>query len=379
MVMQNAQFMHTSLFFQRVNVFDGYDVIPECDVMVEQGHISAVGHNLIAPAYVQIIDGVGKTLLPGLIDAHTHVFGEALREALIFGVTTELEMFMDPRLMAEIKRKEAAGENEDAADLRSAGMLATAPGGHGTEYGIPVETLTSPEQAQAFVDARIAEGSDYIKIIYDTFRGHIPSISKEIMAALVAAAHRRGKLAVVHISTLTDARDAIEMGADGLAHIFADDEPDAEFGRFVVERHAFVVPTLTVVESLCGVASGASLVTDEYIAPYLNAGQKSNLQGKISLPTRYQYANAEAAVRQLKAAGVPLLAGTDAPNPGTAHGASLHHELELLVQAGLTPREALTAATATPATIFGLPDRGRIAVGLRADLLLVGGDPTQNI
>jgi hypothetical protein len=84
-------------------------------------------------------------------------------------------------------------------------------------------------------------------------------------------------------------------------------------------------------------------------------------------------------LKQLKAAGVPMLAGTDVPNPGTVQGASLHEELELLVEAGLTPTEALIAATSTPAKVFHLTDRGRIARGLRADLLLVNGDPTEDI
>ena len=84
-------------------------------------------------------------------------------------------------------------------------------------------------------------------------------------------------------------------------------------------------------------------------------------------------------VRELKAASVAIQAGTDAPNPGTAHGASLHTELVLLVKAGLTPREALAAATSLPASAFRLSDRGRIAVGLRADLLLIDGDPTIDI
>ena len=91
------------------------------------------------------------------------------------------------------------------------------------------------------------------------------------------------------------------------------------------------------------------------------------------------YAAAEEAVRQLRTAHAPLLAGTDAPNPGTTHGASLHRELELLVQAGLTPAEALTAATSVPAKQFGLEDRGTIVPGKRADLLLVDGDPTADI
>ena len=76
---------------------------------------------------------------------------------------------------------------------------------------------------------------------------------------------------------------------------------------------------------------------------------------------------------------MPILAGTDAPNPGTAHGASIHRELELLVRAGLSPLEALRAATSVPARAFALHDRGRIAPGLRADLVLVDGDPTRDI
>ena len=85
------------------------------------------------------------------------------------------------------------------------------------------------------------------------------------------------------------------------------------------------------------------------------------------------------AVRQLAAAGVPLLAGTDAPAPGLTYGASLHRELEHLVNAGLTPAAALAAATSASAKAFRLSDRGRVTPGMRADLLLVDGDPTKQI
>jgi imidazolonepropionase-like amidohydrolase len=84
-------------------------------------------------------------------------------------------------------------------------------------------------------------------------------------------------------------------------------------------------------------------------------------------------------VRRLADAGVTLLAGTDAPNPGTVFGASLHRELELLVRCGISPAQALAAATAEPARVFGLADRGRVAAGQRADLVLVSGDPLTDI
>src|SRR5262249_40200650 len=157
------------------------------------------------------------------------------------------------------------GKATDRADLFSAGTVVTAPGGHGTEYSQKIPTIASPSEAQAFVDARISEGSDYIKIIYEdgkAFGRTIPTISKETMAAVIASAHKRGKIAVVHISTLEGARDAIEAGVDGLAHIFIDRAPDPEFIRLIATRQAFVIPTLAVTESINGVAGGASLATD---------------------------------------------------------------------------------------------------------------------
>jgi hypothetical protein len=134
--------------------------------------------------------------------------------------------------------------------------------------------------------------------------------------------------------------------------------------------------------SITGTGGGAPLVEDARLKPYLTPAARGILvQGfprRAGAPAT-SYAAAQATVRQLRAAGVPILAGTDAGNPGTSHGAALHRELELLVQAGLTPVEALAAATSAPARAFRLADRGRIAPGLRADLVLVDGDPTRDI
>jgi imidazolonepropionase-like amidohydrolase len=373
-----------SFVIRNARVFDGEKLLPVADVSIENGLIKAVGKNLKVAAGSKEIDATGDTLLPGLIDSHTHPWAVALNQALLFGVTTELSMFSDPRFDADVRKREAAGQNLTGADLRSSGILVTAPKGHGTEYGIDIPTLASAADAQSFVDARIADGSDYIKIIYDDGSAYgikIPTLTKEELAAVIAAAHNRHKLAVVHIGSQASARDAIEAGADGLAHIFEDEAPDASFVELVKKHHAFVIATLSVNESVSGKASGESLVSDPRLSPYIDAQTAGNL--KKSFPVRsvskVNFANALAAVRALRAAGVPLLAGTDAPNPGTAHGVSIHRELELLVQAGLTPTEALRSATSVPAKAFGFNDRGRIAPGLRADLLLVKGDPTQGI
>ncbi|HEX5725689.1 MAG TPA: CIA30 family protein [Longimicrobiaceae bacterium] len=374
-----------AVLFREVRVFDGERMLPAQDVLVEGGRIVRLGRGLAAPAGAEVVDGRGKTLLPGLIDAHTHTWGDTQRAALVFGVTTELDQFTAPDLLRTARAEQEAGEADDRADLFSAGVLVTAPGGHGTEYGLRIPTITSPDSAQAFVDARIAEGSDWIKLVYDDARaygGNTPTLSLETLRAVIEAAHRRGKLAVVHIGTLAAAREALEAGADGLVHLFVDRDPDPGFGALAARHRAFVVPTLTVLMSITGVGGGAPLAEDPRITPYLSRTDSTTLrQGFPRRPTQppVSYAAAQATIRQLLAAGVPVLAGTDAGNPGTAHGAAIHRELELLVQAGLSPAQALAAATSLPARAFRLADRGRIAPGLRADLVLVDGDPAADI
>jgi imidazolonepropionase-like amidohydrolase len=373
----------TPILFQHVRVFDGNQVIPDADVLIEKGLIKEVGANLSAEN-AKVIDGTGKTLLPGLIDAHVHVHGaDTLEQALIFGVTTEFDMMMQPRLEYRLKTE----DNDRRASFFSAGLPATVPGGHGTEYGFEIPTIIRAKDAQSFVDARLREGSDYIKIMYTAGvsfgrRGERPTLSKETLAAVIAAAHERHRLAVVHIGSVEGARDAIEAGADGLAHIFHGPSSPRDFGQFVAAHHAFVIPTLSVVHSVCGPDSaGKRLLSDPYLAPYLSHENISRLKetfpsadtGLISCKGSIQ------AISQLQAAGVPIVAGTDAPNPGTTYGASLHGELEMYVEAGLTPVQALTAATSAPAAAFHVSDRGRIAPGLRADLLLVNGRPDEDI
>ena len=366
-----------------VRVFDGERVVPKTNVHVRDGTIVSVGGT--APAGVESIPGDGKTLLPGFIDAHTHAFGDALDRALVFGVTTELDMFTDHRMAATMRAEQQRADGAlRRADLYSAGTLVTSPKGHGTEYALQIPTLAVAADAQTFIDARIAEGSDYIKIVYDdgaSYGMQMPTIDRAVLAAAIAAAKTRGKLTVVHIGSRQGAIDTIAAGASGLVHIFADAPADAAFVQQVVKAGAFVTPTLSVTESTTGVASGASLIKDARLSSFINAAERTSLEGRFPLrpSSKQNLAIAFGATKQLYDAGVPILAGTDAPNPGTAHGVSLHRELELLVKAGLPPEAALRAATSVPANIYQLRDRGRIALGLRADLVLVNGDPTSDI
>lgn len=372
-----------STAFINVRIFDGEKVIPAATVVVEGGRITAVGTEAAVPAGAEIVDGAGRTLLPGLIDSHVHIWDESgLREAAVFGVTVLVDMFTSAEFVSAQKKAQAAGFRP-MAHLVSSGILATAPGGHGTEYGVKVPALTAPGEAQAWVDARLAEGSDFIKIIRDdgsTYGRAIPAITRETEAALIAAARARGRRTVVHAATLRQCREALEDGADGLAHLHFDDAFDPDFGRLAASRKAFIIPTLTVLAAMNGSPDPAGVASDAGLSPYLRP-EDLQMLGQ-TMPFRSApgaYAAAERTLRELRTAGVPILAGTDTSNPGTAFGAALHGELALLVKAGLTPLEALQSATSIPAALFDLGGRGRIAPGSRADLLLVEGDPTVEI
>ena len=376
-----------------VRLFDGEGVVERATVVVRAGRIVEAGPGVAVPPDLQVVEGRGRTLMPGLIDAHVHTWGSALAETLNFGVTTVLDMFSDPGPARELRRTRDALGPRAHADLFSAGWLATAPRGHGTQFGLPVPTLGTPDEAPAWVDARLAEGSDYIKIVYEPRDANglgapFPSLDRATMAALIAATQARGRLAMVHVSRLVAAHEALEAGADGLVHVHADRVADAALVQLARERGAFVTPTLAVIAGFdptppatAGEArENQRFAADPAVRPYLTPDQRRGLENSAGTKlVMFRLDTALASVRALHEGGVDILAGSDAPNPGTAHGASLHHELELLVRAGLTPIEALRAATSVPARRFDLADRGRIAPGQRADLLLVAGDPTTDI
>jgi len=370
----------TTVVFANVDVFDGYRMLRDQTVTVERGMIRDV-QPAGAPHFVSgALDGRGDTLLPGLIDAHCHIATEeSLEQAAALGVTTELDMFGYPSELEPIRAALARGEYPNAADFRTAGIGANAPGGHPSEMGGPPFPALGPhDDPQVFVDARIAEGSDYLKILYDHT---LPGLTFDQLRGLVAAAHRRDKLVAVHETVQKDGLEAIEAGADEIEHVFDDSPISREFINAAVNAHVAITPTLAVIAAIGGKGTGPDLAADPRVAPYLVSWAPGILKTKLpaSVLRRHHYENAQAAVRALHEAGVPILAGTDAPNPGTTYGASLHSELALLVDCGLTPEEALHAATAGPAREFGLIDRGRIEPGRRADLLLIQGDPSRDI
>jgi imidazolonepropionase-like amidohydrolase len=327
-----------------VRVFDGRQLLPLGTVVMEGGRIGASG---VAD---EVIDGAGGVLMPGLIDAHVHLHDRHTLELLTgFGVTTALDMACaPPELVGSLRSVPGL------TGIRSAGTPAVAPGSMHSRIPVTGQRglIAGPDQAARFVADRIAEGSDYIKIIVGNPG---PSHDQATLDALTAAARERSKLTVAHASSYEAVEMAQRARVNVLTHVPLDKALDETAAAAAVADGRILIPTLAMMEGV--VAQSA--------------------------PPGADYAAARQSVTVMYRAGVPILAGTDANAVGVpaaiSHGASLHHELELLVDAGLSPLDALRAATSRPAHYFGLADRGVIEPGRRADLVLIDGNPLRDI
>lgn len=369
-----------SFVLHNVQIFDGKVALEGNSIVVENGLIKAVTDDTGAWQALSQIDGQGGTVMPGLMDAHTHtqtLF--QLEETLRFGVTTIFDMATAPA--AADMLREAARTRDDVADYRSAVFLATMPKGHGTQYGREVPTLSTPDEADAFVQARVDEGADYLKIIVSGSRAEQgwPILDADTIKALIDAAHARGLLAVAHIETPDDVRTVLAGGIDGIVHVWRTDGAVPDISAQLAESGVFVVTTLVTQDGFIDGAGGSTLVADARLRPYMSDKVVEELTTKGRGPTLTDIDRFIEAVGGLVEAGVTILTGTDVSSGTTFHGVSVHRELELLVRAGLSPSEALAAATSNVANAYGLSDRGVIAAGKRADLLLVRGDPTKDV
>ena len=331
-----------NVILTNVRVFDGQTLSAPRTVVITNGVIG------IATFGARTINAQGATLLPGLIDSHVHLESvDTLNQLTNYGVTSALDMACWPASLVNSLRHKSG-----LTDIRSAGVPAVAPTDLQTQLpGFPQsQIVTSASQARQFVANRVSEGSDYIKLIVD-----VPGLDQATLNALTSAAHAYGKQVMAHATSGAAVAEALQAGVDMVHHVPLDTPLTSALVGQYSSRHRTSVPTLTTMEGFAQLG-----------IPGLN------------------YAAARDSVTALHAAGVQILAGTDSNiKPGIpvhpAFGLSLHHELELLVQAGLSPVEALRSATVLPARAFGLLDRGVIQPGYRADVILIDGDPTADI
>lgn len=395
-------------------------------VLIRGDRIAAVSSNVTVPDGARVIRAEGQTLIPGLFDLHTHLpyatargvtgdWPKNLKAYLYCGVTSVVDFGTYPETFEPMRRLVSSGAVESPRLHLAARM--TTPGGHGAEGGrgdfFSLEVLT-PREARAAVRRVLPYRPDVIKVFTDGWRygaaADMTSMHEETLRAIVDEAHRNGMEVLTHTVTLDKAKVAARAGVDVIAHGIGDAEVDAELVELMRAKGTTYAPTLAVYEPrgrnilsplLQAVLDPA--VRDQIqpaLAPPVSADESIASRPSVepavlprpatSAPNNVAPEQEGARVRRwqrlqhntaaLKKAGIQVGAGTDAGVTGTHHGWATLRELELLVAGGLTPLEAITAATANSAKALKVDgERGTIAVGKLADLVLIDGAPHRSI
>ncbi len=392
------------LVIRNARLFDPRDlsVTPGSSVLVRGDRIVRIGQgaDLNPSANAEIIDAHGRLLMPGLWDNHQHFSDNDGALDLANGVTSARDMANDTDTFLQ-----RIARFDNGTELGPRVLKAGIIDGTGEFAGPTKMRVDTAEQAIQDVDWYADHGYAQIKIY--------SSIKPELVPIMADHAHARGLRVSGHVPAFMSARQFVEGGADEIQHLnfivlnflfpevketrnrdrfikvaeyareFPPDKPEVrDFIAFLGQHHTVLDPTISVFESLfCGNPSAITPGLEEIVPRFPPQVRRAMLSGALEVPPDKQTAYHEsfpAMLRLLKAiydAGVTIIPGTDA-----LAGYTLHHELELYARAGIAPAEVLRMATWTPALVMGVDkDRGVIAPGKLADMILVDGDPTKNI
>jgi len=385
-------------------LIDGTGGPPMSDsvVVVAGSRIRAVGNraNMPIPAGVEKISGMGKFLVPGLIDLHVHLGtrsapryngAEYTRERiernlntyLYFGVTTVRSMGTDRQAAFDVRKAERDGQLL-TANLFTAGRGFTAPGGHPSqEVGDVVIQTNSPEEARKQVDALAAERVDAIKIWVDDLGKTAPKIKTTVTDAILDEARKFNIPVTAHIYSLADIEHLVAAGAAGFLHMIQDTaDIDPAFIARLRDLRIVFAPTLVRQELDWLYAEHPDLLTDPDVARSVDADviAAARQPGHATAEDRQNYERAMRNTGRLFAGGVLIGVGSDGGSSLDFPGLMTHRELELLVQAGLSPMDVIVAATHTGAVALRKTDElGTIEPGRMADLMLVSANPLEDV
>ncbi len=368
----------------------GREPIQDAALVVQGGRIVAVGaRNAVQlPRGATVVELSGKTVMPGLINAHGHVgdtrgleAGHYSEENVLaqlslyarYGITTVMSLGGDGE--PSVKLRDAQHTSSlDRARLYVAGQVVTAE---------------SADSARSMVDQNVALGADIIKIRVDDNLGTAKKMVPEVYRAVIDQAHQQGKRVAAHTYDLADAKDLLRSGVDLIAHSVRDDDVDTDFFALLKQRNVCYVPTLMREVSTFVYQSRPAFFDDPFFqreadTAVVRALQDPRRQARVKADRAAQtYRRAlQRAKKNLKAlldAGVRIAMGTDTGPPARFQGYFEHLELEQMVDAGLTPMQALVSATGDAAACLRLPDIGTLGRGKWADFLVLNADPLVDI
>ena len=365
--------------FTGVRLVDGTDRPPVANatILLRDGRVVAAGAagSVTIPAGAERIALEGRTVIPGLINSHGHVNGVAdLSTYAAYGITTVYSLGGEPDDVF------AARASQGSASLARARVYVAGP----------VLTPTTPDEARAQVAAVAARGVDIVKIRVDDNLGTATKMPADVSGAVIEEAHRRGLRVAVHIFYRDDAASLLAAGADFIAHSVRDAELDAPLLASLKASGRCVSPTLMREVSAFVYESTPAFFSDplflahanrEWMAQGSDPARQEGVRRSVSAQ-RYKAALEVASrnVKRLADAGVPLAMGTDTGPVGRFQGYFELMELERMVRAGLTPRQALASATQVAAKCLKLDTEiGTLEAGKWGDFVVLDGDPLSDI
>lgn len=361
------------------------------------------------PKPARLIDYSGKTVMPGIINAHGHlalvcgtqnsatcytkdnVIAE-LRQYERFGVTTMLSLGLNRDLIYEVQAEQRAGKL-DGASVYSADRGIGVPDGAPPLAYAPDQLYQpkTPEEARADVDAMASRHANFVKVWVDNMHGTKPSMDPAVYRAVIDEAHRDRIPVAAHIYYLADAKSLVNDGVNVLAHSVRDQRVDGELIAAMKQRGTYYIPTLTVDWSFFGFAEEPKwkdnaflrgAVSPELLVALTGDAAQQKVEHDPSLAQHKQdFAMDRKNLKAMYDAGVKVAFGTDSgAMPSRVPGFAEHQELAMMVDAGLTPMQAILCATKTNAELLGIQDRvGTLTVGKQADLIVLDGNPLDDI
>ena len=367
------------------------------NLLISNGRIAGNPRQAPADFAGETLELDGRWIIPGLVDLHTHSYGNMApgnafdapgtatiaQRVLYAGVTGFLDLFGGEEALYALRARQRAGEAA-GADLFASLSCLTATEGHCTEYGVPTRTMDSPEEARAVVVDLAERNPDVVKIVYAP-TGRMPSIDRATLQAAIATASEHGIKTVIHIDTWQDARDAVEAGASAITHVPGGEPVPADLAALMAEVGTRHIPTLAVETDfphfvrdpdVLSSPLARALATEAVLAAYSSEAVVRHAAERAARAQEREARILES-IKTLADAGVVILAGTDAGNYGTLQGFSIHRELLKLVQAGLTPWDALAAATVDAGEFLGRSYG--VSVGDAANLVVLDASPIEDI
>jgi imidazolonepropionase-like amidohydrolase len=399
----------TSTYYTGFRLISGLgdDPIDNAAMMVRDGVIVDINPATV-PEDAKRVDLSGKTVMPTIVNPHGHIGymkgAEAhkrhfsrenvldhLRRLTYYGVSVLQSLGTDrDDVEISVRNAQRSGELDDPelALLLTAsdGIVAPTPG---SENGGPffatdvMLEVRHPDEARERVRDLAAKRPDVVKLWVDDRWGQKEKLTDDVFAAVIDEAHKLGLRTIAHIYTLDDAKAAVRQGVDGLAHMVREPGPDQELITMLVDWDVFVFSSMGVQKAF---HESTDWLDDPALAETMSQTDRDTFKAQVEGMADEEkarwargYELLEGCLRAFIDGGVKVVLSADTGLFGQFPGFAEHRELEALVQGGMPTHQAIAVATSLPAQILGLDDRGSITVGKRADLLVLDGDPLQDI